>query len=56
MIERLETEIAASGVRMHEPDYYLRDAASITADNVSIAAVQVELDAAYLRWEQLEGG
>ena len=55
LIERLEAEIAASGVRMHEPDYYLRDAASITADNVSIAAVQVELDAAYLRWEQLEG-
>ena len=56
LIERLETEIAAFGARMHEPDYYQRDAASITADNSAMASVQADLDAAYLRWEQLEGG
>ncbi len=54
-IERLETEIVGFGERMHEPDYYQRDAAAITADNVAMARVQAELDAAYLRWGQLEG-
>ncbi len=56
LIERLEGEISAFGARMHEPDYYQRDAASINADNVAMVAVQAQLDAAYLRWEQLEGG
>ncbi|MEO5629358.1 MAG: ATP-binding cassette domain-containing protein, partial [Thermomonas sp.] len=56
LIERLETEIARFGARMHKPDYYQREAESINADNAAMAAVQVNLDAAYLRWEQLEGG
>jgi ATP-binding cassette subfamily F protein uup len=41
--------------RMTQPDYYQRDAALVTADNTAMAAAQAELDAAYLRWEQLEG-
>ncbi len=54
-IERLETDIAVFGARMHEPDYYQRDAAAITADNAALASLQADLDAAYQRWEQLEG-
>ena len=35
--------------------HFQRDAAVVTADNTAMAAAQAELDAAYLRWEQLEG-
>ncbi len=55
LIERLETEIARFGARMHEPDYYQREGETINADNAAMAAVQADLDAAYRRWEQLEG-
>ncbi len=54
-IERLETDIASFGARMHEPDYYQRDATAINADNATMASLQADLDAAYKRWEQLEG-
>ena len=54
-IERLETEIAGFGARMHEPDFFQRDAAAINADNAAMASLQANLDAAYQRWEQLEG-
>ncbi|MEO5961919.1 MAG: ABC transporter ATP-binding protein, partial [Thermomonas sp.] len=54
-IERLETEISGFGTRMHAPDYYQRDAAAINADNAAMASLQADLDAAYQRWEQLEG-
>jgi ATP-binding cassette subfamily F protein uup len=55
LIGRLEGEIAAFGARMHAPDYYQRDAALIAADNTAMASVQADLEAAYARWEQLEG-
>ncbi len=54
-IERLEADIAACGARMHAPDYYQRDAAAITADNVALASLQADLEVAYQRWEALEG-
>ena len=54
-IEQLEVDIAAFGSRMHEPDYYQRDAEAINADNAAMAGLQADLDAAYQRWEQLEG-
>ena len=54
-IEMLETQVAAFTARMTDPGYYQRDAGAIGADNAALAAVQAELDAAYLRWEQLEG-
>ena len=56
LIAKLEAEIAAFGVRMHEPGYYQREATEITADNTAMASFQADLDAAYLRWEQLESG
>ena len=56
LIAKLEAEIAAFGVRMHEPGYYQREATEITADNTAMASFQADLDAAYLRWEHLESG
>ena len=54
-IEALEAQVAGFTARMADPGYYQRDAAAITADNAALATAQAELDAAYLRWEQLEG-
>ena len=54
-IEMLEMQVAAFTARMADPGYYQRDAAAITADNTELATAQAGLDAAYLRWEQLEG-
>ena len=55
-IEALEKQLAAMAARMTQPDYYQREAALVTADNIAMASAQAELDASYLRWEQLEGG
>ena len=54
-IEALEARIAALTAAMAEPAYYQRDGAVIARDNEALAAAQAELDAAYLRWEELEG-
>jgi ATP-binding cassette subfamily F protein uup len=40
---------------MHDPAFYQRDGAAIAAHGAELAAVQGELDAAYARWEALEG-
>ena len=55
-IAALEAKLAGFTARMAEPGYFQRDAAAVTADNVAMAAAQAELDAAYARWEELEGG
>jgi ATP-binding cassette subfamily F protein uup len=39
---------------MHDPSFYQRDGAAITAHGAELARVQAELDAAYARWEALE--
>jgi len=54
-IEALETQLAGFTERMADPGYYQRDAVAIAADNAAMAAAQHALDAAYARWEQLEG-
>ena len=53
-IETLEKTIAQMTAAMHEPDYFRRDAASIVAANTRMAELQVELEAAFARWEALE--
>jgi ATP-binding cassette subfamily F protein uup len=53
-IEALETQVAAATDAMHDPAFYQRDGAAITAHGVALARVQAELDAAYARWEELE--
>ena len=54
-IEQLETEIAARTQAMHDPGFYQQDGPAIAAANETLAALQSELDAAYARWEALEG-
>ena len=48
----LETHIAALGAKMQEPTFYQQDSAAIVALNNELAALQVELDAAYVRWQR----
>ena len=54
-IEKLEARIAEFGVKMQEPAFYAQASAAIVATNDELAAVQGELDAAYARWQALEG-
>ncbi|NCT69183.1 MAG: ATP-binding cassette domain-containing protein [Rhodanobacteraceae bacterium] len=53
-IETLEARIAALGAKMQEPAFYQQDSAAIVATNSELAALQAELDAAYLRWQELD--
>jgi ATP-binding cassette subfamily F protein uup len=55
-IETLETRIAALGATMQEPAFYQQDGARIVAINQELAALQVDLDAAYARWQELDAG
>ena len=55
-IETLETRIAELGATMQEPTFYQQDSAAIVALNNELAALQVELDAAYARWQELDVG
>lgn len=54
-IEALETRVAELTAAMADPAFFQRDSAAITADNAGLAQAQAELDAAYARWEELEG-
>ena len=54
-IEKLEKMFGELSVRSNDPAFYQRDAAAITAHNTELAKLQLELDAAYARWSELEG-
>ena len=54
-IEALESQVAAMTAQMHDPVFYQREGAAITAHSAALAGVQAELDAAYVRWTELEG-
>ena len=53
-IETLETQIARHTQAMHDPAFYKQDAAAIAAAGAAIAALQTELETAYLRWQELD--
>jgi ATP-binding cassette subfamily F protein uup len=53
-IEVLEARLARMAQAMNDPAFYQRDAAAINADTDALATMQQELDAAYLRWAELE--
>ncbi|MBS0457745.1 MAG: ATP-binding cassette domain-containing protein [Proteobacteria bacterium] len=55
-IEALEAQIAVRTAAMQGPDFYRSAAATIVAANAELATCQAELDAAYARWMELEGG
>jgi ABC transport system ATP-binding/permease protein len=54
-IEALESRLAELGVALAEPEFFRQPAEAITAHHAEIASVQSELDAAYARWQALEG-
>ncbi|KWS03466.1 ATPase component of ABC transporter [Lysobacter capsici AZ78] len=54
-IEQLETRLAELTAQMNQPAFYQRDAAAINAHNATLAQTQVELDAAFARWAELDG-
>ena len=53
-IELLEGRVAAMTCAMEDPAWHQRDGAAIAADTAALAAAQAELDAAYLRWSELD--
>jgi ATP-binding cassette subfamily F protein uup len=53
-LEQLEAEIAKLHAAMAVPDYYQQPGDQIAADAEKLTAFQAELDAAFLRWEELE--
>ena len=48
--------VAALTAAMSDPEFFRQDSGAITAHNEAVAAAQAELDGAYARWEELEGG
>ncbi len=55
-IETLEAQIAAHTAAMQDPGFYRNAAAQIVAANAELVVRQAELEAAYARWMELEGG
>ncbi|KLI98185.1 ATP-binding cassette domain-containing protein [Luteimonas sp. FCS-9] len=53
-IEQLETDIARMTDEMNTPAFYQRDAAGIAAHGQELQQLQDALDAAYLRWTELD--
>ncbi|MEN5116901.1 ATP-binding cassette domain-containing protein [Luteimonas sp. TWI662] len=53
-IEQLETDIARMTEEMNTPAFYQRDAAGIAAHGQQLQQLQDALDAAYLRWTELD--
>ncbi|QWT18938.1 ATP-binding cassette domain-containing protein [Bacillus sp. NP157] len=54
-LEQLEADIARRTEAMNDPKYFQQDAATISRANDELARVQAELEAAFARWEELEG-
>jgi len=53
-IELLESEKSGIEARFCDPDYFQRDAVSFHADQQRLAELAAELEAAYMRWGDLE--
>jgi len=53
-IEALETKLAELTAAMNDPGFYQRGSDGIAAHNATLATAQAELDAAYLRWAELD--
>jgi len=53
-IETLESEIAAFTARMQTPAFFQMDGREIAREQEAFARLQHELEAAYVRWQELE--
>ncbi len=54
-IEQLERDVEGLTGAMNDPAFYTRSSAEVTAHTQQLSRVQAELDAAYARWEELDG-
>jgi ATP-binding cassette subfamily F protein uup len=54
-IEQLESQVGALTERMQQADFYTQPADRITAHTRDLENAQAELDAAYVRWAELDG-
>jgi ATP-binding cassette subfamily F protein uup len=54
-IEELEAEVETLHATMGDPAFYQQEAAAIAKTRERLEAVEQELAAAYVRWEELEG-
>ncbi|RNF83144.1 ATP-binding cassette domain-containing protein [Montanilutibacter psychrotolerans] len=54
LIETLETRVATLTAQMNQPGFFQRETTVINADNAALAQSQLELEAAYARWAELE--
>lgn len=54
-IEQLERDVEGLTGAMNDPAFYTRSSAEVTAHTQQLSRVQAELDAAYVRWEELDG-
>ncbi|HEC15471.1 MAG TPA: ATP-binding cassette domain-containing protein [Sedimenticola sp.] len=55
LIEALDAELEAIQAEMADPSFYKGDHEKVAAANRRLAEVEARLDAAYARWEELEG-
>ncbi len=53
-IEALEAQVQVQTLAMNDPGFFQQDSAAIIAHQEAIAAVQLELERCYARWEELE--
>ncbi|HMP74258.1 MAG TPA: ATP-binding cassette domain-containing protein [Kiritimatiellia bacterium] len=53
-IETLEAELATLEIRLHHPDFFKQDPATIQSVTARIAALPREIEAAYTLWSELE--
>jgi len=54
-IEKLELDVEGLTSAMNDPAFYTRSSTEVTAHTQRLAKAQAELDAAYARWEELDG-
>ncbi len=54
-IEQLEQDVEGLTAAMNDPAFYTRSSAEVAAHTQKLGKVQAELDAAYARWEELDG-
>jgi len=53
-IESLDAEVAALTAKIQDPEFYRQGADAVNATNARLAAIELELAQAYVRWEALE--
>ena len=55
MIEKLEIQQAQLVQKISEPGFYQSDNETVQRVNQELAEVQAQLEAAFSRWDELEG-